>query len=299
MTKAATGRVLFLVNPEAGGGRTEARLRRLLSQAPALAGRSNTAWVRSTAEACAALRGLEPGDIPVATGGDGTVTLVATALREAGRQDTPLALLPLGTGNLVARELGLDDPRLALRALERGTVRRIDVMRTSHPAAPLALASISCGFEGVFIARYAGLRRGGRLLAALGALPAAWDRGATPALECDGEILLAPTDAAYSVGLYNTGCYVAGLVMSPGADVADGWGEGVVYRTARAYWTAMAGALRGGAPGAEAGVVRRRWRVARLESRGPLQFDGEPASGGTVSVWMEPGALPVVVPAAG
>jgi diacylglycerol kinase (ATP) len=40
----------------------------------------------------------------VAAGGDGTIRCVASALRDTG---TPLGLIPLGTGNVMAQELGL------------------------------------------------------------------------------------------------------------------------------------------------------------------------------------------------
>lgn len=65
----------------------------------------------------------------VAMGGDGTVAAVSQALEGAG---VPLGILPAGTGNLVARELGIPaDPAAALRlALDPAArVRRIDAMR--------------------------------------------------------------------------------------------------------------------------------------------------------------------------
>ena len=84
--------------------------------------------------------------------------------------------------------------------------------------------------------------------------------------------------------------------MSPDADPTDGLGEGVVYRTAGVYWATVAGSLshHGSVP-TNAGILRRRWRQARLESSGPLQIDGESQSAGSVSVWMEAGALRVLV----
>ncbi|PNI08853.1 diacylglycerol kinase [Arthrobacter sp. AFG7.2] len=67
-------------------------------------------------------------DIVIAAGGDGTVRCVAEVL--AGG-DIPMGLLPLGTGNLLARNLGMDvtDYDGAMAGALLGTERKIDVVR--------------------------------------------------------------------------------------------------------------------------------------------------------------------------
>jgi diacylglycerol kinase family enzyme len=63
--------------------------------------------------------------IAVAAGGDGTVNAVATTLLG---QDVPLGVLPMGTLNHFAKDLGLPlDLPEAVHVAARGTVRRVDV----------------------------------------------------------------------------------------------------------------------------------------------------------------------------
>lgn len=247
--------------------------------------------MRGIEEACSIVTALDPDTLPVAAGGDGTVALVAAALLRTERAGD-LGLLPLGTANLLARELGLADPHRALRAIDDGRARRVDVMRTSLGAHPVALVSISAGFEGRFLQRYARRRRLGRAVAAVASL-AALTGGNVLSLTLDDDAVLSPPEPAFSAGLYNTRCYAGGLVLSPEADLTDGRGEAAIYPTASAYAAALGSALLRRHSPWESGK-RRRWRTARIESDGPLQIDGETVPAGSVSVWMQPGALSIL-----
>jgi len=72
-------------------------------------------------------------------GGDGTLAAVAQALRDQALRDAPqsaaapaMAILPLGTANLLARDLRMpEDPDAAVAALAQGVIGRIDVGRVN------------------------------------------------------------------------------------------------------------------------------------------------------------------------
>jgi diacylglycerol kinase family enzyme len=69
----------------------------------------------------------------VAAGGDGTINEVVNGLADAGRAEVALGLLPSGTMNVFAMDLGLPSGRLdeCWAAIERGNVRKIDLWQAN------------------------------------------------------------------------------------------------------------------------------------------------------------------------
>ena len=96
------------------------------------AGWAEPLWLETTEDdpgSGQARQALEEGvDVVMAAGGDGTVRCVAEIL--AGT-DTAMGLVPLGTGNLLARNLGIDvaDPLKAVKDVLAGSESKIDVVR--------------------------------------------------------------------------------------------------------------------------------------------------------------------------
>jgi diacylglycerol kinase family enzyme len=263
--------------------------------APALAARSRIVVIGARDDLRRALRELPEEALPVAAGGDGTVNLLVAALRASALGDRTIGVLPLGTGNALAHPLGVGSLARALRALDWGDPRSIDLMTTTHPAAPVAMVSISAGFEARMLATVSATgawRRWLRVLPGLVRLAGGVWAGTTVTL--DGQSLVGREERIHNVGLYNLPCYGFGWRMWPDADPEDGLAEAVVCRSPRSYLRTLRHGLRTAQAGDTADRSWRRWSRAHIESSGPVQIDGEVIAAGAFDVVLEPRALRVL-----
>lgn len=126
-------RVVVIHNPTAGQRRrqrTEATLS-LLRQAGCMLDLRATAKP-GDAEAIAAGISADDCDVVVAAGGDGTVNEAVNGLAGAPGPVPPLAILPLGTANVLAAEIGLGTtPAAIAAAVLTGDARRIRLGRAN------------------------------------------------------------------------------------------------------------------------------------------------------------------------
>lgn len=118
----------MIVNPVKVEG---AAFRRTVESALSDRGFGDPLWLETTADDAGvsmARRAVgERPDLVLVAGGDGTVRVVCAELAGTG---IPVAVLPGGTGNLLARNLGISlELEVALAALLDGSERRIDSVR--------------------------------------------------------------------------------------------------------------------------------------------------------------------------
>jgi YegS/Rv2252/BmrU family lipid kinase len=217
-------RLFYIVNPAARGGRAPAAAAvGAAARAAGLGGEVVTTAAPDDATRLAAAAAAAGAEVVVAVGGDGTAAEVAAGLLHTA---AALAVLPAGSGNDLARQLGLPgDWRRALAALPRTRRRRIDTGRANGR---LFLQSAGAGLDARVAALQARARRvPGRLAYAASAvrgLLTAAPRAVT--LDLDG---LTWSQAALSVTVANGETYGGGLRIAPGARNDDGQLEVAVF----------------------------------------------------------------------
>jgi diacylglycerol kinase (ATP) len=237
-------------------------------------------------------------DAVVVLGGDGMVHL---ALQALALGETPLGIVPAGTGNDIVDVLGLPaDPLSAadavLTALDAGSVRHVDLGRTE---AGHWWATVLCaGFDSAVNERANGWRwpRGPRrydlaiMVEMLRLAPRPF------AVELDGKLLELP---ATLVAVGNGPQYGGGKRITPGGRMDDGeFAVTVVGPVSRRTLARLAPTLpRAGHIGHPA-VRTYAARSVRLDAPQTLAYaDGERIGALPVTSTCVAGALPVLVPA--
>lgn len=192
---------LLLVNPRSGSGNPDAD--ELVQEAR---GRGIGVHLLDEGDDAAEVAREADVDVLGMAGGDGSLGAVAAVAIE---RDLPFVVVPFGTRNHLARDLGLDrnDPIAALAAFEDGVERRIDVGRAGDR---LFLNNVSLGLYARLVHRREHHRRRRDALARLRALALTFkDRRRRQRFTIDGEhvrarlVLVANND--YSLELLSLG----------------------------------------------------------------------------------------------
>jgi YegS/Rv2252/BmrU family lipid kinase len=296
-----TRKALIVANPAVGGAALAA-LQEALRRAFGLAGIDYEFHATQPGEnvgrAVAAARSRGCG-LVVAAGGDGTISAVCEGLADGA---VPLGIVPIGTGNLVARELGLPleiGPAVALIAAVPAT-RRIDAMRVGGR---ICLLNVSVGISARTVSdtsrrdkrRFGWLAYvGSAVLAVIGLRP----RRLLVAV--DGRALKLQ---AAEVTVMNCGLLARLLLLNgPPIRVDDGRLDVWVLRMRtlldlpRYLFELATG--RGNRPLARF-LTAERSVVIRGRQPLPAQADGDPIGTTPIEIELLPRAIPVIVPAGG
>lgn len=211
-------KVCFIVNPGSGRLRKDPSVGRAISSFMAECEWDTRLEYTQRAGHATELSRLAAGegcDLVVAVGGDGTLNEVGQGL--LGRE-TVLGILPCGTGNGLARHLGIPTrANLALDVLRKGTVRRID---TGEANGLRFLNVMGLGFDAEVSRGFKDLRRRS-FLAYLRVSLAAYFRLAPERLEiiCGNRSI---TVDAWMLTIANSDQFGTSARIAPGACVDDG-----------------------------------------------------------------------------
>ncbi|MBR0681040.1 diacylglycerol kinase family lipid kinase [Roseomonas eburnea] len=290
-------RMLIVFNPAAGARRR----RRLLAALDLLRGLGMRPEVADTArrghatdlahEAAAA--GVR---VVVAAGGDGTIAEVAAGL--AG-SDSALGVLPLGTANVLALELGL--PRSPVRAAEvlamgRTALLHPGLARYADGRELLFVQMLGAGFDAAVVHNLSaplkrGIGKGAYVWQTLRELPRYPFAPIRAVL--DGGV-----EEAASVIVTKGRLYAGRFLLAPGADPHEQGFHVVLFREAGTLAAMRYGAaLPLGLLPRMRGVEIRRAAELRLEGEEvPAQADGDAAGVLPVAIGPAPKPMRIVVP---
>ncbi len=136
----APRRLLVIYNPTAGGSRRR-RFEAVLADLADLGCPMDVRPTTGPGDAAVYAREADPAahDLVVAAGGDGTINEVINGLvahaGPGGQAAVPLAVLPLGTANVLAAELGIDlVPAHIARSIARGPAQLVSLGRACSGA---------------------------------------------------------------------------------------------------------------------------------------------------------------------
>jgi diacylglycerol kinase (ATP) len=291
--------IAIIINPISGGVRPEvARARAELASAivdrhgdPAEVFVTERSGHARELTRAALARGAR---LVMAWGGDGTINEVASTLAFG---EVPLGIVPAGSGNGLARQLGISStPSEAIRRAISAEPRAIDVGEVGDRMF-INLAGI--GFDAFIASRFndGGGRRGFGAYARLSARALLSYVPENYAITTDSGAALRVR--AVMITVANSPEFGNGAIIAPGALIDDGLLDLVVMeeRSRLRTLTHLPKLFRGTVDRA-AGCSIRKIARATIECDRPMMYhvDGEPVSGGTsLRIRIHPGALYVAV----
>jgi diacylglycerol kinase (ATP) len=293
--------ILLAANPYSGTGPNRRRVEAAAAALRALGAPPRVGW--GAAERAAALadaRAMAGCRAVIAAGGDGTVSQIINELPPG----VPLAVLPLGTENLLARALGFaPEPRALARAVVASRTRTVDLGRaTAAGRSRLFAVMLGAGFDAAVVHRVAQWRARGpalrRVRRASYLIPIA-----ACMIEYASSRVRLTTEADSAEGAHcviaNVAAYALNLPLTPAATADDGRLDWLMLqRPGRAALLAYCWAVYRGRHLRRADVSAGQATRLSVTSATPtpVQLDGDAWGTTPVEVEIVPRALTVVAP---
>ncbi|MBI9015645.1 MAG: NAD(+)/NADH kinase [Phycisphaerae bacterium] len=231
----------------------------------------------------------------IAAGGDGTVRSIYQCL---DNKNIPIFIFPVGTENLLAREVGSpDDPQVAFDAIENFRIRKIDMVQINKT---IFLSVGGVGIDSQVVNILDNSRKGH-----IKKMDYVWPTLKTfftykfPAIKITADDNLI-CDQPAILFLGNISRYGGGFKLFENALCDDGKIDLVIFRCSNVFQLLYLFAL------TVLGIVRKskmssRYQCSKIkiESTATLnsQIDGDPGPQLPLDIIMQPGALTLLVPA--
>ncbi|MBI5359381.1 MAG: diacylglycerol kinase family lipid kinase [Planctomycetes bacterium] len=288
--------IKIIANPISGKGRSLkilGKIENLLSRESVYFETIRTGMQGDATNSAAVLAGF---DAVIGIGGDGTINEIISGMLASN--PVPLLVIPVGTGNVIAKELGLHCSAFyAEKLLTSFKIRLLDVGICGNGRCFVSM--LGAGFDGSVVREFHGLRKG-TTNHIMQYLPFALNsalRYKFPRItvKADGKVI---TDSAGFVQVANARSYGGPFVFAPGAVPDDGlldvvWFKGHGFPGVfKLFWAAF---LRDPLRRAGAKTIRARHIELSSSSGTPVQLDGDPAGFLPVSITIKPGAIPFLV----
>ena len=226
MQKQKDLKLLFVINPVSGGKEKhdwEASIREFFKDKPhtpeffLLTGKDDKRSVEHYIER------IQP-DRVVAVGGDGTVKMLSELLKET---ETPLGIIPAGSANGMAKELGIPiKVEEALQIILNGVCQKIDLIKINEEEICVHLSDI--GLNAMLVKQFEQSKKRGMWGYGKAVFRMLWEKQKMKVtIKTDDAII---KRNAYMVAIANARKYGTGANINPDGNVADSKFEVVLVR---------------------------------------------------------------------
>lgn len=292
-------KTLFIINPTSGMDVAAPARRKLLDAVSTMS--DTTAHVLTgpgEAQSIASDAARENYDRIVVCAGDGTLNEVINGIGDSG---TALGIVPLGTGNVLASDLGLgqDSVERALEVVSAGSIREVDLGKAGEQR---FLLMAGFGFDAEVVQSVPKRAKGlfGRLAYAPNVV-----RESVLYQPSEFRLILDDTTRlcidAYNVIVCNCGSYARNLRLAPDVHVDDGVLDVLVFGNKPEMKLKFLGWLSASLVtklAADSSALHYRAKRVRIDSNPPvkMQLDGDVRGESGVDIEVLPKALRLIVP---